>query len=405
MKILFIADGRSAIALNWIRYFVERGEEVHLVSIYPGAPPLDLASYTFIPVAFSGAAVEGTVGKKRVRSAGTLTHLRQRILQWVGTPKVRTYLRHQFVPRSLPTAAIKLNTLISELQPDLIHAMRVPYEGMLTSVALEQTNTPISAPFLMSIWGNDFTLHANSTPKMAALTRQTLRRADALHTDCYRDQPLAYSWGFGAQKPAIIIPGAGGIQLDDFRPGKKEEPPIVFNPRGLRAYVRNDTFFQAIPLVLAAHPQIRFVCSAMAGQPEPERWVETLGIQSAVTLLPAIPRTEMAQWFQKSQIVVSPSIHDGTPNTLLEGLAVGCFPVAGDIETLREWIMPGVNGLLFDPGNPEELAEAIILAVENPELRNRAKEQNLRIIQERADYQTVMPKAMNFYSKLCGFRK
>ena len=308
MKILFIADGRSAIALNWIRYFVERGEEVHLVSIYPGAPPLDLASYTFIPVAFSGAAVEGTVGKKRVRSAGTLTHLRQRILQWVGTPKVRTYLRHQFVPRSLPTAAIKLNTLISELQPDLIHAMRVPYEGMLTSVALEQTNTPISAPFLMSIWGNDFTLHANSTPKMAALTRQTLRRADALHTDCYRDQPLAYSWGFGAQKPAIIIPGAGGIQLDDFRPGKKEEPPIVFNPRGLRAYVRNDTFFQAIPLVLAAHPQIRFVCSAMAGQPEPERWVETLGIQSAVTLLPAIPRTEMAQWFQKSQIVVSPSI-------------------------------------------------------------------------------------------------
>jgi hypothetical protein len=32
MKILYVADGRSPIAQNWIRYFAERGDEVYLAS-------------------------------------------------------------------------------------------------------------------------------------------------------------------------------------------------------------------------------------------------------------------------------------------------------------------------------------------------------------------------------------
>jgi len=393
MKILFIADGRSAIALNWIRYFVDQGQAVHLVSIYPGKPEPELASFTFIPVAFSGAVEqEGAKGQ----GGG----LKGRILRVIATPKVRTWLRHQFVPRSLPKAALNLQLLITSLQPDIIHAMRVPYEGMLAMLALTLRSPEIQAPFLLSIWGNDFTLHANSTGRMRWLTRMTLQRADALHTDCFRDQPLANVWGFDSQKPAIVIPGAGGIQLADFQPGTPSEPPVVFDPRGMRAYVRNDTFFRAIPMVLAGHPQTRFVCASMRGQPEAERWVESLGIGSAVELLPSIPRPEMADWFRKSQIVVSPSTHDGTPNTLLEGMACGCFPVAGDIDSLREWITPGVNGLLVDPTDPQELADAMIVALNHPDLRDRAKKHNLELIRDRADYQVVMPQAEAFYKKL-----
>ena len=34
-------------------------------------------------------------------------------------------------------------------------------------------------------------------------------------------------------------------------------------------------------------------------------------------------------------------MHDGTPNTLLEGMACGCLPVAGDLDSIREWLKPG----------------------------------------------------------------
>ncbi|NJN44014.1 MAG: hypothetical protein HC806_04330 [Anaerolineae bacterium] len=65
MKILFVADGRSPIALNWIKHFTQTGHEVHLVSTFPCQPDLKLASLHIIPVAFSGA-----VGETASRSGG-----------------------------------------------------------------------------------------------------------------------------------------------------------------------------------------------------------------------------------------------------------------------------------------------------------------------------------------------
>jgi hypothetical protein len=250
MKILYIADGRSPIALNWIRYFVDQGHEVHLVSIYPCQPEVHLASLTVVPVAFSSAVAEETPNQ------GGYGGYKGRILRTLVTPGLRTWLRHQFVPPSLPGAAVELRSLITNLQPDIVHAMRIPYEGMLAALACE-LDSPQQPPLIMSIWGNDFTLHAPATRRLTHLTRLALKRADALHTDCERDQRLAVTWEFDPDKPAVVLPGAGGIQLDTFYPGSAEREPVVINPRGLRAYVRTDTFFRSIPLVLAMVPQVK----------------------------------------------------------------------------------------------------------------------------------------------------
>jgi glycosyltransferase involved in cell wall biosynthesis len=399
MKLLFVVDGRSPIALNWIRYLVEQEHEVHLASMYPCQPDMDLASLTIIPVTFS-SAVETT------GSGGKGSGAKRKILQAVATPKIRTWMRQRFVPRSLPKAAEKLEALISDLQPDLIHAMRIPYEGMLATLACS-TLTPRHTPLVVSIWGNDFTLHAPATRQMTQLTRLTMQYADALHTDCFRDQKLAQQWGFDPVKPKVVLPGAGGIQLDVFCPAdnlakviKPSQGYRVINPRGLRAYVRNDTFFKAVPLVLEKFPQARFLCPTMAGAPEAERWVRELKIKHAVDLLPRQSRAEMADLFRQSQVVVSPSTHDGTPNTLLEAMACGCFPVVGDIEPLREWITQRENGFLVDPADHQGLAEAICKGLQNPQLRLQAQKENARLITERAEYDQVMEQAIQFYRHL-----
>jgi glycosyltransferase involved in cell wall biosynthesis len=398
MKLLFVVDGRSPIALNWIQYFVDQDHEVHLASMYPCQPELALASLTIIPVAFSGAVEAGGQGTQG-------TSIKSKVLRQIAPPTMRTWLRQRFVPRSLPKAAQQLRALIADLQPDLIHAMRIPYEGMLAALAISPLSTH-HPPLLISIWGNDFTLHAPATRQMTRLTRYTMAHADALHTDCYRDQPLAQKWGFDSAKPAVVLPGGGGIQLDIFYPPSPPallplgEGGTVINPRGLRAYIRSDTFFRAIPLVLAHHPKTRFLCLATQGQPEAQRWVESLGISSSVELLPSLPRAEVADRFRQSQVVVSPSTHDGTPNTLLEALACGCFPVVGDIKPLREWIVQGENGFLVDPADPQSLADAICEGLQNPKLRTQAQKKNARLIAERAEYYEAMRQATAFYQLL-----
>jgi glycosyltransferase involved in cell wall biosynthesis len=120
-------------------------------------------------------------------------------------------------------------------------------------------------------------------------------------------------------------------------------------------------------------------------------------------LLPPVPEFNLADLFRRAQILVSPTIHDGTPITLLEGLACGCFPIAGDLESIREWIRPDENGLLFDAANPQSIAEAIVAAIENKNLRRAAAGLNREIIASRAEYKQNMVKAEEFYRNVLKY--
>ena len=392
MKFLFIADGRSPITVNWLRYLVDAGHSVNLVSSYPCAPDLNLASLHILPVAFGSLAGDTQLrqGEGKSDLGGSIKRVARNMVP-AGT---RTRLRQWFGPLSLSKAAAELRQIHRVIQPDLVHAMRIPYEGMLAAMA------DLPSPLLISVWGNDFTLHAPSTALTSRYTRLALQRADAIHVDCHRDLRLAETWGYLSGKPSIVLPTAGGIQADIFFPGNPGDTFTVINPRGFRAYVRNDSFFTAIPIVLERYPQTKFLCPAMEAEPQAKRWLDELQIRDSVQLLPQQSRWQMAEIFRRSHVVVSPTTHDGTPNTLLEGMACGCFPVAGDLESIREWISPGVNGLLVDPGKPQDIADAICQALEKPALRHQAAQHNLQMITERAEYFTVMAAAVRFYQEI-----
>jgi glycosyltransferase involved in cell wall biosynthesis len=390
MRILFVCDGRSPIAMNWISYFLNRGDEVHIASTFYFSPEQDFASVRTIPVAFS--QLKGKPGKEDSGSQ------RKGLLWKSSAVRFRTAARRILAPLTLGKGANQLSDLIEKIQPDIVHAMRIPFEGILAARSLRnRTNLPM----IVSVWGNDFTLHAVSTPWMGRATREVLSRADGLHTDCQRDRKLAPSWGYQVTKPTLVVPGNGGIHTDLFHPPRNElhqRKPVVINPRGIRAYIRNDTFFAAIPRILDQIPGTRFICPGMSGDVQAEKWVKELGISSSVELLPGVTRSVLADLFQEAAVAVSPSTHDGTPNSLLEAMASGCYPVAGDLESIREWIEPGFNGSLIDPGNPDDLAREVVRALSREDLRSQAAQRNIQLIAERAEYERSMQQALDFYS-------
>ncbi len=230
--------------------------------------------------------------------------------------------------------------------------------------------------------------------------------------EVFRDLDLARRMGFGTSKPAIVLPGGGGVKLDVFHPpdeklgdekerlGAAESSTTIINPRGFRAYVRNDTIFKAMALVLQKRPEIRLLCPGMADETQALKCVRELGIGAQVDLLPHQSQLQMAELFKKSHMSLSITTHDGTPNTLLEAMACGCFPIAGDIESLHEWITNGENGLLVDPADPQALAAAILDAISLSTVRRQAREINLELVRERAEYTHTMKSAEAFYSSL-----
>jgi glycosyltransferase involved in cell wall biosynthesis len=312
---------------------------------------------------------------------------------------------------TVATAAQKLRRVLDTVDFDLVHALRIPFEGMLAARA-----NP-SQPFVLSIWGNDFTLHAKASPGMRALTAAAVRRAEALHADCRRDVRLAFDWGLTKDAPTIVLPGGGGVDRSIFHPGDPlsmpvrtlvrevieqipYEAPVVINPRGFRAYVRNDTFFRSLEQVLAVHPDTHFLMPGMAGEARSEQWLQNPEVRKQAHLLPTLDMAEMAALYRRSDIMVSPSEHDGTPNSFLEAIACGSFPVVGDLESLREWIEPGRNGELIDPADADQLADAVCSAIENPRIRIEAQTINQVIIEERAARKSVTESTEAFYENL-----
>ena len=400
MHILLVADGRSPITRNWLRMLSGLDHTISLVSTYPYEPIPGIAHQYTLPVAFSGMSgsqVAHSASRRQARVRGLVARLRPLLLK----------LRALAAPLLLPRQQKEFLRILAEVKPDLVHALRVPFEGMLAAAA------PAGIPLIVSIWGNDLTFHARTSFLMKRQTRRTLARADGLLADASRDVRLALQWGLRVDAPTAVLPGNGGLDMEEINRTLSlsiphdyvlpEGRPLVVNPRGFRpGSVHQDVFFASLPRIIKEFPQAYFVCTAMQGQPQALKWVQQYQLEEHVLLLPYLDQQQLWQLFSRAQVYVSLSSHDGTPNTFLEALACGCFPVVGDIESLREWLEPERTGLLVDPQDPQAAAQAVLRALRHPELRERARQGNIRVLKERAEVQGVRREARIFYNQFSG---
>jgi len=395
--ILILADGRSPTTQSWVKNIQTVGYQVSLISTFPCSPLEGLREFHVLPIAFSRYAGGG---HNSTYSRNSQFSIKNGVRQFA--PLFQS-LRYFLGPLSLLWYVKPYQRLIETIQPDIVHALRIPFEGMLGSF------TPSTTPFLTATWGNDLTLHARGSWLMRRLTQRCLEHAAGLTSDTQRDVRLAQQMGLTATAPTLVVPGSGGLNLEaiqastDFDAehyGIPTSGDWVVNPRGIRpGSVHQEAFIAAIPRVLEKHTDAVFICPSLSGNDAIREQVTRLGIEKQTFLLPKLSQPALWALFKKAQVFVSPSSHDGTPNTLLEAIACGCFPVAGDIESLREWICPGENGLLVNPANPDEIADAIIHSLNSPDLRRAAARKNLEMIKQRADQNAIHPKIKQFYNQ------
>jgi len=113
-------------------------------------------------------------------------------------------------------------------------------------------------------------------------------------------------------------------------------------------------------------------------RPEVERILQEDGVASSVTLTGSIPHRDVPEYLAASDILLSPHVHNadgstffGSPTKLFEYMAMGKPIVASGVGQIGQVIHNGVNGLLMDHRNHEDLAEKICLLAEDKALRQR----------------------------------
>jgi glycosyltransferase involved in cell wall biosynthesis len=95
-----------------------------------------------------------------------------------------------------------------------------------------------------------------------------------------------------------------------------------------------------------------------------EQETADLGLQDQVLFAGLRPHEEMVQWICACNLVVHPSLSEGSPLPVYEGLACGRPVIASRVGGIPELITSDNYGLLVPPANAEVLAESLLLGLE-----------------------------------------
>ncbi len=100
-------------------------------------------------------------------------------------------------------------------------------------------------------------------------------------------------------------------------------------------------------------------------------FVRTNALEDTIDVVGWVGPVDRDRLLAESAIFLLPSYSEGLPMAVLEAMANGVVPVTTAVGAIPEVVTDGVNGVLVNPGEPEQLAVALQSLIVDAELRNR----------------------------------
>jgi len=174
----------------------------------------------------------------------------------------------------------------------------------------------------------------------------------------------------------LLLPGVqlipNGVDIGRFHPIydeamlKTRENTVVCVSK-FRYEKGNDVLLQAWHIVHKELPQARLIL--VGGGPlqkQLQRMAEALQITESIEFVGL--QSDVPAQLHQAAIAILPSRWEGMPNALLEAMSCGLPCVATRVSGSEDIIRHGVNGLLVEPEDYQEMAQALLLLLRNPEL-------------------------------------
>lgn len=121
----------------------------------------------------------------------------------------------------------------------------------------------------------------------------------------------------------------------------------------------------------------------------------------SVDYLGYVSEARKRELLAESTIYALPSHAEGLPIALLEGMATGNAVVTTRVGSIPEVVGEG-NGRLVDPGDVEQLTDALGWLVANPETARRMGERNHRLVRERYSWDAVVGRLVDIYESVAA---
>jgi glycosyltransferase involved in cell wall biosynthesis len=292
--------------------------------------------------------------------------------------------------RALP----RLRRLLREVAPDVVHG-HSSIGGLLARVASTGTGIPTV-----------YTPNGVTNVRAGLLVERALRRRTGTFVAVSGSEAeLARRLRLAAEASIVVIPN--GIDLEvppaplDLRAhlGVAPDAPLVGTIARLVPQKAPEDFVAACARIAPAVPEARFV---LIGTGELEERVDAevarAGLSDRFSRIPVLDGA--AGVLDQLDVFALSSRFEGGPYAPLEAMRAGTAVVLTDVVGSRDSVEDGVSGRIVPPGDPAQLADAVIGLLESPDERLRMGTAGRQRVAERFDVRSMGRSLDALYDRL-----
>ena len=362
MKILFIADSTSIHTQRWLRYFLNAGNDIYII----------------------------TLGKKRKRIE--------------GAKHIANFDQFYYNSFSFISVLKETRKIVRSIKPEILHGHFVHQYGWLASLCNFH-------PLILTAWGTDILSlpHTSRSRIGKKLTQYALKKADLITgTSEYLKNEMRK---LGADENKIHVVH-WGVDLDKFRPDvdtrqireqlEIDNRPVVLSNRLHLELYNNDIIIEAMYLVVKRIPEALLVLQNAGGPPDEAliRLARDKGINDSIRFVAQFPHDELPALYAIADLYVSVPSWDGGPVSPIEAMACGAVPIISAVPGPMEWVQDGINGTVVPVRNADKLAGAICDLLLDVDRRKKFNRINRALIKERGDHKASMKQMEQLYKAI-----
>lgn len=349
MKLILLSARNSTHTVRWANAFVERGHEVHVVSIQTGGPALDA--------------------------------------------RVKVHFLPHAAPAGYLTNVFRLRKLIREIKPDVMNVHYASGYGVLGMLSRFH-------PVCVNVWGSDVYEFPFLNPVNKRLIRQVLRSADqvASTSEAMAGQTRSLAT---TKRPIEVTPF--GVDTARFAPKPKDERSIVVGTIKILAPIYGqtvliDAFAAALRHTETKRPDVAAKMRLLLVGDGPmrrelEERCKDRGIAARTTFTGAVEHAEIPGFLAKLDVFVAVTLVDESFGVaVVEASSAGVPVVVSDVPGFREVVEDGRTGLIVPRNDVGATCEAIQKLVLNPDLRGKMGQAGRERVQRLYEWKSCVDK-------------
>jgi glycosyltransferase involved in cell wall biosynthesis len=130
-----------------------------------------------------------------------------------------------------------------------------------------------------------------------------------------------------------------------------------------------------------------------------KKLIHSCNLEQNVTIPGPVPLEQMLRLYSEASIMVMTSYQETAPLIISEAMASGTPVIASRVSGIPSMVSEGNSGFLINPHDPKEIADKIVLLLDDSALRKKFQKESQKIAISRWKSEVITNKLIDLYGK------